>query len=201
MRRVLVLGLLLTACAAPGRTVVLKPDGTWTYADDPAGNRPTGEVLQVYTKPGSATESAKGERVPYALWYDPAKWRETDPGNFTEESEKGLVHRGQGAYAHVIVSRITAPLESYARTVIPVSQRRGVKDAKLVRQERRRVNGATIMHMHMEGTTEGARMVWLMHIYAGPRGVVQVIAFTGQNLFWEHAKDMEELLNGLVPVE
>jgi hypothetical protein len=38
---------------------------------------------------------------------------------------------------------------------------------------------------------------YLGYYYGGPKATIQVVTYTGRNLFGEYRKDFEELLNGL----
>jgi hypothetical protein len=69
-------------------------------------------------------------------------------------------------------------------------------DAKIVEEQRRRVNGTDVVMLRLEGTTSGIAATFLGYYYGGPAGTVQVICYTGQNLFQEYRPDFEDFLNG-----
>jgi hypothetical protein len=67
---------------------------------------------------------------------------------------------------------------------------------RLVEEQRRRVNGANVLLMRLDGKTNGVAFTYLGYYYTGPAGSVQVLTYTGQNLFAEYRPDFEDFLNG-----
>lgn len=50
--------------------------------------------------------------------------------------------------------------------------------------------------LRLEGKTNGIAFTYLGYYYSSPSGTVQVITYTGQNLFQEYRHDFEDFLNG-----
>jgi hypothetical protein len=71
-------------------------------------------------------------------------------------------------------------------------------DAKVVHEDNRIVNGKKVFCMRMEGTVAGVPFIYYGYYYAGKAGIVQLITYTGQNLYPEYESEMTEFLNGLV---
>jgi len=59
------------------------------------------------------------------------------------------------------------------------------------------VNGAEVLMLRLEGTIQGIAFTYFGYYFGGPAGSVQVVTYTGQNLFKEFRPDFEDLLNGL----
>src|SRR5262249_50541794 len=69
-------------------------------------------------------------------------------------------------------------------------------DTRIVEEQRRRVNGTDVVMLRLEGKTNGIAFTYLGYYYSSPSGTVQVITYTGQNLFQEYRHDFEDFLNG-----
>ena len=71
-------------------------------------------------------------------------------------------------------------------------------DIKIAFEEQRKVNGAKILCLRLEGTVEQILPVtWLGYYYTGKAGTFQVATFAPQNLFQEFEQDFFDFLNGL----
>jgi hypothetical protein len=64
----------------------------------------------------------------------------------------------------------------------------------------RRVNGADVLCVKLEATMSGIPFIYYAYYYASPAGSVQVITYTGRNLFPEYEKDFLDFLNGFQTV-
>ena len=82
--------------------------------------------------------------------------------------------------------------------VVLNNARQAAPDAKIDFEERRVVNGRQILCLQIAGTTQGIPFRYFGYYYAGSEGTVQVLTYTGENLFEEYKGDFEELLNGFV---
>ena len=74
-------------------------------------------------------------------------------------------------------------------------------NAKFVNEETHIVNGKEVLCMTTEANVQGIAFTYYGYYYAGKTGTVQVITFTGQNLFTDYKSDMEAFLNGLEIIE
>jgi hypothetical protein len=95
----------------------------------------------------------------------------------------------------IISERISIPMDKL-REIALDNARDAAPDIKVVEEQRRRVNGTDVLMMRLEGTTNGIPFTYLGYYYGGPVGTIQVITYTGQNLFDEYRKEFEEFLNG-----
>ena len=128
-----------------------------------------------------------------ALAFDPSKWKQT-------KSETGgklnFQHISGDGYAMIIAERIAIPAEQF-RDLAIANMHEVAPDGRVVEETRRKVNGADVRVMRLEGTAKGIAFTFLGYYYSGPAGSVQVVTYTGTALFDEYRADFEEFLNGL----
>ena len=55
-----------------------------------------------------------------------------------------------------------------------------------------------VVLLRLEGTVERIAFVYYGYFYSSKGGTIQFIAYTGQNLFEEYRRDLEDLLNRFV---
>ncbi len=182
----------MEATTTDGQTVILHPDGTWSYQTE----SPPAAGSSDYNKPPQATKVLKSKKKFYELWYDPDTWS-TKGGPDNPEAEFGLVHQTGDAYAMIIAERLTMPLDTLKRVALENAQS-VAPDAKIVNEEKRTVNGVNVLHMQIEGTIDGIPFTYYGYYWTGKAGALQVITFTGQSLFREYQDDFVNLLNGLI---
>ena len=180
------------ATTEDGRTVILKPDGTWQYLDS-AKVANTNEPL-IFTKPKGSTDvfKAKGER--FEVWYNSKKWKQKpseDPSKTTFEHSDGDV------YAMVIAERIATNVEAMKQIALKNAQR-AAPDIKIVFEENRLVNGKNILCLKLDGNIQGMSIRYYGYYYGGKAGMIQLVTFTAQNLFPEYESQLTDFLNGLV---
>jgi hypothetical protein len=176
------------AITQDGRPVILNPDGTWRYLDAP-GTPNLGRTP-------NATAVVQGKRVPYKVWYDPAKWQ-LSKKRVNESSEYELNHVKGDGYAVIIAERIQVEANK-TREIVLENARNWAPDAKLVSASQRLVNGARVEEIQINGTASGISFVYYGYVYSGKQGTVQVLTYTSQNLFDEFRTDFNELLSGYV---
>ncbi len=185
----------IEATTSDGRKVILKPDGAWKFSEPaPVARAGGGE----FTKPSNATKVLKSKKAFYEVWYDPAKWTISSQSN--PESEFELRHSTGDAFAMSIAERISMPIGSLKQVAIN-NAKNVAPDLRVVSEGERTVNGAKVLVMRMEGTLSGIHFTYYGYYWAGKAGAVQLVTYTGQNLFNEFQKDFEDILNGLVIVK
>jgi hypothetical protein len=186
----------IRAITQDGKSVILRPDGTWQYAGEnttPTGAPPSAST---YNRLASATKEITGKRVGYAIWIDDAKWGVDDtPSN--KAADYSFNHTRGDAYAMVLSERIPIPLNNL-RNIAINNARAIAKDIRVTQEEKRTVNGLEVLLLKMEGTAQGIPFVFYGYYYSGRQGTVQLVTYTAQTLFPEYKADFEELLNGLV---
>lgn len=179
------------ATLSDGTMVWLYADGTWRADTSTKGPQTTPGK---YTKSHNATESVSILKKA-SLNYDPSKWRQaqsTVPGRLS------FAHVSGDGYAMVISERLQLTPDALKRVVLH-NARQAAPDAKIVFEELRVVNGREILCLQITGTTQGIPFHYYGYYYAGKAGTIQVLTYTGENLFDEYKAELEELLNGFVP--
>lgn len=172
-----------------GTRVILYPDGTWDYV----------VIVQpepdTYTKPITSTRVFKSKKGFYEIWFDPMKWK--TEGLQHSDAEFNIAHVSGDAYAIAIAERITMSLEALRESALE-NARKAAPDAQIVAERDITVNGIPVKNLQIEGTIENIPFTYFGYYWAGKAGTLQVIAFTGQNLFDEFMPEFRELLNGLI---
>ena len=184
----------IRATTESGRPVLLKPDGTWVYIQDQDPALQKNSQLIQYFKPKSATVLLKGKRVTYGLWYDRSKWVIDEVIN-NASAEYELTHIQGDRYVVIIPERITIPLETLKMAAI-ANAKKIAPDIEVIHEETRIVNEHKILCLKMNATIQGIPVSYVNYYYSGKVGAVQLMAYTGQNLFEEYKQDLFDLLNG-----
>lgn len=180
------------ATTEDGRKVLLHSNGKWTYAPAPSP-RPGG--LKAYARATAATERVDLLRGGMVLFIDPGKWRQAPSEDPTKISFR---HSSGEAYGMVVAERLAIPLSRLKEIAIS-NAREAAPDVKVTLEEPRRVNEVDVLAMQMEGTIQGIPFTYYGYYFSGPQGSVQVLTYTGSNLFAEYKPEFEDFLNGLTP--
>lgn len=145
-----------------------------------------------YSVPASAGHSVELLNGRATVTMDAARWR---PAKSDEPGRLNFHHVSGDIQAMIIAERIAIPIEKLKN--IALSNAREVsRDIKVIEEGRRTVNGVEVALLRLEGTVEGVAFTYLGYYYGGDQGSIQVITYTGRNLFDEHRAAMEEFLNG-----
>jgi hypothetical protein len=179
------------ATTEDGRRVLLYPDGKWKYEPAPIGR--TGG--KVHARATSATERIDLLRGAMSLFVDPGKWKQTSSEDPTKISFR---HTTGEAYGMVVAERLAIPLPRLKEIAIS-NAREAAPDVKVTLEEPRRVNDVDVLAMQMEGTIQGIPFTYYGYYFSGPQGSVQLLTYTGSNLFAEYKPEFEDFLNGLTP--
>jgi len=175
-----------------GREVVLFPDGTWKFADEAKAKEPSDRRHQ---KSIGAKTLFKPSRGSFGLWYDEKKWKMA-PSQSEQGSRTGFNLLDGDGYAIVIAEGLAIPLASLRQAAIG-NAKAASKDAKVVFEESRTVNGTEVLFMQIDGTIQDIPFTYLGYYYGGKQGAIQVITYTGQSLVSKYKQEMEDFLNGL----
>lgn len=166
------------------------PCKTLSHLRDEAQQKPSQPTFRT---PAEATHEIELLRGKAWLSFDPKKWKETKS---EETGKRGFQHLNGDGYAMVIIERIQIPTDQL-REIALSNMREAASDVKVVEEQRRRVNGTDLLLLRMEVHIKGIPFTYLGYYYGGLEGTIQVITYTGQNLFDEYRKDFESFLNGL----
>jgi hypothetical protein len=183
----------IKATTEDGRTVILYPEGIWEYV---TSERMLEGSSDSFNKPSDATSAIKSKKGFVEVWYDPAKWNLL-PSNPNDDAEFMFEHQAEDCYALVIVERISMSLEAL-RDIAVENARVAGHNVRVVDEEIREINGQRMLVMGVEGIIEGILFRYHGCYWTGQSGAVQVVAFTGGNLFTEYEQDITDLLNGTI---
>lgn len=181
----------IRAKSEAGKDVLLFPDGTWKYAPASSESSP---AATVHNKPPSSNKLFKPTRGNFGIWYDETKWREQKATDPDEKLRFSLI--GGDAYVMIVVEEIPMPLETLKKAAV-ANARSAAPDAKLTKEETRVVNGKQVLAMVIEGTVEQIPFTYYGYYYSGKQGAIQLVGFTGQNVFAKYEQEFTKLLDGL----
>jgi hypothetical protein len=161
-------------------------DGTWKYADE-TSRTPEIQPQKVVKTPIDITRGG------YVLLIDEKKWRIKKQ---TEADRQLFTHVSGDAYVMAISERLEIPISSLRKIALD-NAREAAPDAQIVLEEKRRVNGLEVVCLQITGTTNGVPFTYYGYYHSNPRGTVQLVGYTGKNLFNEYQADLTDLLSGL----
>lgn len=172
-----------------GKEVILYPDGTWkdSTATD---SKPT---KNGYTKSASALKQFKTKRGDFSIWYDETKWK-LSPEKPGEDPTFELM--GEDAYALIIAEGIQIPLPTLKAAALE-NARSVATDVRILTEENRVVNGTQVLCMKFSLTKDQIPFTFYGYYYGGKQGAIQVVTYTGQNLFQKYERELTGFLNGL----
>lgn len=178
-----------------GKEVVLSPDGTWKYVTDgePHSRPPAG-----MTRPAGAKAVHKAQFGGFSIWYDDTKWVKS-----AQEDEEGRLEfrlkRGDG-YGIIIVEELGIPINTLKELAME-NAKSAAPDAKIVFEEFRTVNGKEVLCLKIDGTVKEIPFRYFGYYYGGKTGSIQLLTFTGRQIFAKYEQDFLEFLNGLEIIE
>jgi hypothetical protein len=174
----------IRATTEDGKQVLLNPDGTWRFFE-------TGSSQ--YQRSPSATQKIKAPFGDFAVWIDPSKWRQSKsdtPVKLTFEKTSG------NGYAMVIAESIPVSTDS-VREIAVTNLRSADANGKVIREERRTVNGHEVLCLQMEASPKNIPFTFYGYYYGGTSGYIQVVTFTATSAFAQVQPELTEFLNGL----
>ncbi|MES2766866.1 MAG: hypothetical protein V4642_13410 [Bacteroidota bacterium] len=175
--------------SATGDKYLLHPNGTWTlYAT------PLPAEGGAFATPTASRDVLKGKHVKYAVWYDKSKWK-IEKEKTNEDADFQLTHTSGDGYAIIISEKIEMSMEALRQAAIGNAQS-AAPDAKIVFEDERMVNGNPVRCLKIDGTVDGIPITYFNYYYVGKTGSIQIITFTGQNIFDEYRQDFTDFLNG-----
>jgi hypothetical protein len=154
------------------------------------------KTIDYYKKDPKATLAYTGKRGTFELYLPSGSWKNLDIAG-TDEAKVQFEDKDGNIYACIIAERIEIPLDTLKKMVVE-NARLVDKDAKIVFEERRVVNGNEVLCLTVEAEVEGVPITYHDYLYSGHEGTIQVMTGTGRNLFKEVKPQMEAFLNGFV---
>lgn len=188
------------AITEKGDEVFLYEDGTWKYADDSiqlAHEIPVNP--KKFIKNPSASFLLKSSKINTGFWIDAKKWTFKKAVN-NDDAEYELQHKTEDLYGMIITEKLEIPLETLREAALDNAQNAG-PDVKITHEEYRTVNDLRVLQLEMKGTISGIKVTYFGYYFSSPKGTVQFLTYSSQELMSTREKMCEELLNGLVLIE
>ncbi|MCT4622940.1 MAG: hypothetical protein N4A46_04895 [Schleiferiaceae bacterium] len=187
----------INAITETGETVLLHKDGTWEYLDRVEAEAAAIAVNATpFVKAKDASFLVKSQNVNIGVWINPKKWSFTK-GLQSDDAEYDFTKKGDDVYAMLISEKIEIPLETL-KDIALENARSVAPDIEVSKEEYRTVNGQKVLCMQMDGTIQGMKISYYGYYFSNENGTIQLLAFTGQNIFKSKLKEIEEFLNGFV---
>jgi hypothetical protein len=146
-----------------------------------------------FRTPAESTQEVEVLKGKAWLSFDPNKWKQEgseEPGRYR------FKHVNGDGYGLVISERIQISTDKL-REIAILNARQAAPDVKVVEEQHRRVNGTDLLMLRLEGHIKEIPFTYLGYYCGGSSGTIQLITYTGQNLFDEYHQDFENFLNGL----
>ena len=191
----LVVRAQISAVTESGYGVVLFEDGTWKYLNDNLMDGSKVDInKKIFVRDQRSTLFANSEVANVGVWLDPDVWSFFRAGGRVEfQFEK----KGGEVYGIMISEKKNIPTKALRMAAIS-NARDAAPDIRVIKEEYRKVNGIQVLMMQMAGTVDGVKFMYYGYYYSNSKGSVQLITYTGENLFDRNYSDMEFFLNGLV---
>lgn len=190
----------INAITDSGDEVLLYDDGTWEYLNDSMVTvSEIPENSKEFMTDKKSTFLVKSKKLNIGIWINPKTW------NFSKGSDKDAYEflfqkKSDDLYAMLIAEKMQIPIETLKEIAIS-NAKDAAPDIKVVKEEYRIVNGKRVFMMQMAGTIQGIRFTYFGYYYSNINGTIQLLAYTGENLFSEYQAEIELFLNGLVELD
>src|SRR5262245_61635170 len=128
--------------------------------------QPGGKALsKEFKKDEKAVSQYTGKRGKFALWLGPGEWKQRSAAA-VEDAEVTFVHKDGDLYGVVIAERITILLFGLKRAAF--ERVRGIDaQAKLLKEEKRIVNGKEVLSLVINATVEDTPVTYYNYYYSG----------------------------------
>ncbi|MCD4677202.1 MAG: SHOCT domain-containing protein [Desulfobacula sp.] len=158
-----------------------------------------------YSKPQTASQLIKGEKIEYELWYNANKWEVLDPiDSLYTDMKKEAEKLGSAAnFNHVLMNVVTGDFAITQEYRFPITYESILKKIDIgkgyfINKEIRSVNGTYVLYIKYGLTVGPIKLVFLNYYLSNKTGCIRVFSYMEENLFAEREPDIMNLLNGLV---
>lgn len=187
----------INAITETGDEVILYDDGTWKYLNDSIIDNVVIPINEKeFLKDKKSTFLVKSKKLNIGIWINPKSWSFTK-GTENDAFEFQFQKKEDDLYAMLISEKVQIPIETLKGIAIE-NAKDAAPDIKVINEEYRSVNGVQVLMMQMSGTIRGMRFIYYGYYYSNSNGTIQLITYTGENLFPNYLNNIEEFLNGLV---
>lgn len=178
-----------------GEEVILYDNGTWKSTEIKQGYDTRLDTLVVNRK-SSAGFLVKSTRNTSGVFIDPKQWSLMKKAPDASSQQEYSFNLKEGdAYAMMITEQIEMPLNSLAEIALE-NMKEVAPDGRISRDEIRKVNGAIVKCLQMEGSVKGIEFIFLGYYFTAENCTTQLVSYTSKSLFPKYKKDMEDLING-----
>lgn len=182
-----------------GEEVILYDDGTWSYQnEDESLEKEIPSNSTKFEKDKESTFLLKSNKLNVGVYLNPKIWS-FKKATSNPEAEYEFSLKGGDLYGMLITEQIEIPLESLKKIALE-NGRAAAPNLKVVKEEYRIVNGLKVLHLQLNGTTQGIKFSYYGYYYSSDNGTVQFITYTSQSLLDEYLPECEKLLNGFVEI-
>lgn len=193
-----------------GDTIFVFDDGSWSYDAEKIWLEEEDESLaymaKVFTydtletpltKPVAATKELVSDLAFYKLAYDPNTWRRIPAASLNPVAEFALQARSGDIYCMAIAEEIEVGQELIFKIALNNFESAGDTPPDVRQLEVRTVNGQEVIRAVTELEISGMPLTYDAYYFSDERGTLQLMIWTGTNVYPKHAAEIEALLNGL----
>lgn len=185
------------AVTETGEEVILYDDGTWQYQnEDLMLEKEISTNPNKFVKDEKSTFLLKSKNLNVSFYLNPKTWSFKKPVD-NPDAEYELQLKGEDLYGLIISEKVEIPYEAL-RSIAVENAKSIAPDLRIVKEEYRTVNGLKILLIQMNGTMQGIKISYYGYYYSNPKGTVQFLTYTSQNLLDSYMPEIENLLNGIV---
>ena len=145
---------------------------------------------------GSPNQPGSISAGQFRLNYKPDEWTASRVG---ETGTWQLNHKRGDAYVKFIAERTEIPTGVLSKTALD-RVRELDPQMKILKEDKRSISGVEVVTVRFDSVLKGIPLSFLGYYYGGKEGSVQVLGWSGQNIFAEKQADLQELLDGLTIV-
>lgn len=179
-----------------GSIVVLHSDGTWEYESRSPNTSDEIETNnRKFTRSSDNTFQVKSKKTDVVAWINPQKWI-FKKATSNPEAEYEFQLKGEDLYGMMVSEGIEISPESLTQIAFE-NAKNVAPDIKIIKRERRNINGEDVIYMEMQGSTQGIYFTYLGYYFSNEKGTTQLIAYTATKLVTKYKKEIEGFLNGL----
>jgi hypothetical protein len=194
----------ISAITDNGKQVILYKNGTWKYlADSTANGNSTSDSLKLnpvkFSKSASETFLVKSTIFNIGVFMDPHKWTMAPHRENESIPEYKFSLKSGNGMAMLISEKVSISLENMTDVAL-VNAQKAALDARVTNREYRIVNGNKILFLEMSGTIEGIKFKYMGYYFSSPKGTMQLLTYTTEELYKETNKELEAFLNGFVVI-
>jgi hypothetical protein len=209
MKKVILTGLIvmlvqlvnaqINAITETGDEAILYEDGSWEYLNDSIlKNSEISINDKEFLKDKNSTFLVKSKKLNVGIWINPKSWSFTK-GADKDPFEFQFQKKGEDLYAMLISEKLQVPIETL-KVIAIENAKSAAPDIRVIKEEYRNVNGIQVLIMQMTGTIQGVRFTYYGYYYSNSNGTIQLLTYSGENLFNDYLADIELFLNGFVEI-